>query len=218
MDLIKFDQDFKPVATLVTFQLNRKRREVVMIDKRFGFYARDDNSFAWGINDAYIINIVSPDGKIIRRIVKDYDPVKVTAEDRQEMYEDSFGERELPSDVSLNFPKYYPSFYGFLCDDEGRILIVWFEGPEVKSRYWDGTAWGEEQLVATNRSRPWRLSVAWIGNGKWASAWFDNTEKGSDVFAKFFDGDKWYGQVRLPYLWRGVVVFNPVQPSLSTGW
>lgn len=83
------------------------------------------------------------------------------------------------------------------CDDEGRLLIVWFEGPEVKSRFWDGTAWGQEQLVATNRSRSWRLSVAWIGNGKWGSAWFDNSEKGSDVFAKFFDGDKWYGQVRL---------------------
>lgn len=80
------------------------------------------------------------------------------------------------------------------CDDTGRMLIAWFEGLEVKSKYWNGTSWGEEQLVATNGSRPWRLSVAAFGEDKWALAWFDNTAEGSDVLVKFFDGDSWYGQ------------------------
>jgi hypothetical protein len=137
MDLIKFDQDFKPVLTLGSFEFTRKRREVIMVEKRFGFYPRDDNSFAWGINGAYVINIVSTNGETIRRIVKDYDPVKVTEEDRQEMYKDTFGEQKLPSDVSLNFPKYYPPFYGFLCDDEGRIHVWTYEKDPQGNIFYD---------------------------------------------------------------------------------
>jgi hypothetical protein len=83
------------------------------------------------------------------------------------------------------------------CDREGRILVVWFEGLEVKAKYWNGEDWSDEQLAAVNRGRPYRLSVADLGNGIWAITWFDNTEEGSDVFAKLFDGDKWYGQVQL---------------------
>ncbi len=137
VDLIKFDQDFKPVATLGSFEVNRKRREVIMVEKRFGFYPQDDNCLAWGINDAYVINIVSPNGETIRRIVKDYDPVKITEEDRQEMYKDSFGERELPSDVSLNFPKYYPPFLGLICDDEGRIHVLTYEKDPQGNIFYD---------------------------------------------------------------------------------
>lgn len=80
------------------------------------------------------------------------------------------------------------------CDDSGRVMIVWFEGLEVKSRFWDGKNWGEEELVARNESRPWRLSVAWLGHNKWAAAWFDNISGGSTVKIKFYDGNRWYGE------------------------
>jgi hypothetical protein len=83
------------------------------------------------------------------------------------------------------------------CDDKGRLLIAWFEGLEVKSRFWDGTAWGEETLVATNEARSWRLSLVNLEGDEWALAWFDNTNKGSNVFVKFFDGNRWHSQVTL---------------------
>jgi hypothetical protein len=34
------------------------------------------------------------------------------------MTKDAFGDRKLPSDISLNFPKYYPAFYYVFFDDE----------------------------------------------------------------------------------------------------
>ncbi len=80
------------------------------------------------------------------------------------------------------------------CDDSGRVLIVWLEGPQVKSRFWDGKRWGEEQLVATNISRSWRLSVAWLGEDKWVAAWFDNVAGGSSIKVKFYDGSRWYDE------------------------
>lgn len=137
VNLMKFDPNLNPIATLGTFEQIRKRREAIMVEKRFGFDPRNDNCLVWGINDAYVFNVVSPDGKTIRRIVKDYDPVKVTEEDRQKMYKDTFGERELPSDVSLNFPKYYPAFYYVICDDECRMYVRTYERDAQGNIFYD---------------------------------------------------------------------------------
>jgi hypothetical protein len=82
-------------------------------------------------------------------------------------------------------------------DAEGRVLIVWFAGLDIESRLWDGKAWGEETLAATNKNREWRLSVTDLAPGNWALAWFDQTPQGTDVLAKFFDGEDWYGQTRV---------------------
>lgn len=82
-------------------------------------------------------------------------------------------------------------------DSNGQVLIVWFEGLEVKSRLWDGRSWSEEQLVAVNKSRPWRISVTALPGGNWAAAWFHRGNSGEEVFVKFFDGTEWRDQTRL---------------------
>jgi len=89
------------------------------------------------------------------------------------------------------------------CGPDGRILIIWFDGLEVKSRFHDGTKWLETQLVGTNLSRPWRLSVASLRNGEWCAAWFHRGEGGEEVFVKFFDGKDWYGQTKVSREWPG---------------
>jgi len=127
VDLIKFDSDLNPLKTIGSFEQSRKRREVVMIEKRFGYALRGDDSLVWGVSDEYTMEIVDPDGIPVRRIVKDYEPIKVTEEDRQKMIKDTFGERELPPSITLNFPKNYPPFYYIICDDRGRIYVRTYE-------------------------------------------------------------------------------------------
>jgi hypothetical protein len=79
------------------------------------------------------------------------------------------------------------------CDSDGRVLIIWFDGLEVRSRLWDGVTWGEHQLADTLRSRPWRLSVTALPGSTWAGAWFDRGEEGEEVIVAFFNGRGWYG-------------------------
>jgi len=137
VDLKKFDPDLKPVATLGTFEQARKRSEVIMVEKRFGFDPRNDNCVVWGINDAYVLNVVSPEGKTIRRVVKDYDSVEVTEGDRQKMIKDTFGEQEVPNDISLNFPKNYPPFFNFGCDDECRMYVRTYQHDPQGNIFYD---------------------------------------------------------------------------------
>jgi hypothetical protein len=89
------------------------------------------------------------------------------------------------------------------CDPDGRILIIWFDGMDVKSRFHNLTCWGEEQLVGTNLSRPWRLSVCSLRDGDWAAAWFHRGEADEEVFMSFFDGKSWSGQAVISREWPG---------------
>ena len=83
------------------------------------------------------------------------------------------------------------------CDAAGRLLMVWYEGLDVKSRLWDGGAWQEELPVATNSNRSWRLSVSNISPGQWVAAWFDQGSRAMDVWAMFFDGKTWHDKSRV---------------------
>ncbi len=98
------------------------------------------------------------------------------------------------------------------CDRQGRVLIIWFDGVEVKSRLWDGASWGKVQLVASNLSKPWRLSIASLRNGTWVATWFDRGEAGEEVFAKFFNGTDWYGQTKLS---GGALAYYPNVAALD---
>jgi len=123
VDLIKFDAEFSPITTLGSFEVSRKRNEVNMTEKRFGYDLRNDDVLVWGINTDYVMNLVNSDGKVIRRIAKDYDPVKFTDKDRETYYRFQFGDRVLPPEIKLNYPRHYYPYNYLFCDDQGRIFV-----------------------------------------------------------------------------------------------
>ena len=100
------------------------------------------------------------------------------------------------------------------CDSKGKVLAVWYEGLDIKSRLWDGTAWQPETLVKTNHNRSWRLSLANISEGKWGLAWFDQAPMTSDVQAMFYDGKAWSGETRVN---TGQIGFYPAAAGLGGG-
>jgi hypothetical protein len=159
VDLIKFDAEFRPITTLESFEVSRKRNEVNMVEKRFGYDLRNDDVLVWGINTDYVMNLVNSDGNVIRRIVKDYDPVKFTDKDRGTYYKYQFGDRVLPPEIKLNYPKHYYPYNYLFCDDQGRILVrtnnqdeqedFFFDMFDSEGRYFVKFAlpWGEMPCV-----------------------------------------------------------------------
>jgi hypothetical protein len=123
VDLMKFDADFHPVMTMGSLEDSSKRREVIMIEKRFGYDMRRDDVLVWGVNTEYVLHFVNPEGKIIRKVVKDYEPEKLTEEDRKWHYKLQLGDRKLPPQVKLKYPKHYYPYNYLICDDEGRIYV-----------------------------------------------------------------------------------------------
>lgn len=80
----------------------------------------------------YEIKIFDPEGNILKKIEKDYEPLEVTKEDIKR------GEELLYPGVKVSMPKYYPAFRDFIIDDECRIFVqTWEKTPDGNERYYD---------------------------------------------------------------------------------
>ncbi|MBN2408759.1 MAG: hypothetical protein JXE07_03395 [Candidatus Aminicenantes bacterium] len=82
-----------------------------------------EGNVLWGITTEYEFRIVNPDGKIIKKIVKDYDPEKLTQEDRDKRAKEIWGDQGPPSDVRVEWPANFPAFQDFVLDDRGWLFV-----------------------------------------------------------------------------------------------
>jgi len=174
VDLIKFDPDFNPVKTMGSFEQSRERNEVNMLEKRFGYDVRDDDVLVWGINTEYVLNFIDPEGRLIRKAVKDYEPQKLTEEDRKWHYKLSFGERELPPQIKLNYPRHYYPYAYLFCDDEGRTYVRTYQKAGQGEIFFD--VFDSEGRYIAKFSRPVGEMPSLIKKGKMYSILRDRNE------------------------------------------
>jgi len=92
-----------------------------------------DNDFIYlGYPDKYEINVYSPEGKLGKKIAREYDPIPVSEKDK-----DSFVKmvsEDLPSvfteDIrekafkNVKYPKYKPAYQGFTLMENGWLAVV----------------------------------------------------------------------------------------------
>jgi hypothetical protein len=83
--------------------------------------ARDDLWYA--MTDRYEINVVSPEGQLVRRIVKKGEPRELTGEEAAE-----FRPKDPRSLVVNDIPDRVPPIGGLFLLDQGYVLVVTFEG------------------------------------------------------------------------------------------
>jgi hypothetical protein len=76
--------------------------------------------------DEYEVKVINADGKLMKRILKDYDSVKVTEKEKEEFF-DRVG--EVPAQVKdrIEFPKVYPPYQNFTLDEQRRLFVRTFE-------------------------------------------------------------------------------------------
>lgn len=90
----------------------------------------EDDNIVFGYPKDYEIQIINPEGKVTRKIKREYDPVEVTEQEKKEQTEDS------PPQIKYIFPKYHSAYYRFFLDDEGRIFVQTWEKIEGEEIYY----------------------------------------------------------------------------------
>lgn len=70
-----------------------------------------------GFRESYEFQILDSEGRTIRKVTKDYVPIKISEEEKKK--------RELPQSSEL--PRYFPAFQDFSVDEEGRIFVQTYE-------------------------------------------------------------------------------------------
>lgn len=115
-ELTKFDSDLNPIKVLRVCPLPSARGLDPFLPVFYYQIDRDDN-IVYGFPKSYELEILTPEGNVLKRITRDYDPVEITEEEKEEE------RKNHPPEIALLFSKHYPPFRLFWCDDEGRIIV-----------------------------------------------------------------------------------------------
>ncbi len=144
----KYDQDLKPLFTLDEIEFKNPLQGKMNIFE-FLFFAQinKDDTIYYGRPEEYKIKIYNPQGKLIKIIQKEYDPVKITDKDKEEIL------KRIP-DVGFNFkdriefPKYFPAYQYFTLDEEGRLFVRTFEKGKAEGEYFFDVFDSEGKYIA----------------------------------------------------------------------
>jgi len=113
-----------------------RRERIAWRPSHFCIVTQNDN-IVWGYSKKYEFYVLSPEGKLIRKIIKDHEPVNVTEED-QERFEERYKRirSSLPNfGIKIIFPKYFPAFRDISVDEKGRIFLGTYERVKNKESF-----------------------------------------------------------------------------------
>ena len=134
-DLIKFDFDLKPVVSLATFEEKRNPSVYQAFTNRISHNVTRNDNVVWLITSKYELTAVNSEGRTIKKILRDYNPVKITNRIKDALIKEEFGEQGIPPGRTFDVPGYFPPTRYFIIDDEDRIFVCTYEYKEEDGIY-----------------------------------------------------------------------------------
>lgn len=182
--LRKFDSELNPICDIASFDLVTLPPVIEYFELRWRtnlvWNVLKDDQIIWGNFNKYEIYVCDPDGKCIRKIVKEHDGVPITKEDKQKLIEGYFGNRGVPSSMKLKFPDTYPPFVFLTSDEEGRIFALSYATiDEDGTRYLDVFD-SEGKYIAQAKTRA--FPQVWKNNRMYS---VDDDEEGLEVIKRY---------------------------------
>ena len=133
--LIKSDSKLDQIFTIKTIKPSLPNA-INLFPPRFYYSIIKNDKILWCISNKYEINISNPQGKLVKKILKEYKPVKFTDKDRKEKIKELFGSKGIPPGINVKFPKYFPPIMNLSVDEEGRIFVGTYEKVKNKKGYY----------------------------------------------------------------------------------
>lgn len=130
--LKKFDPDMNLLAEIASSPAPDLRKGFNPF-MAFSYWIIDkDDNIVYGYPKDYELQIINPQGELIKKITREYDPVEVTEEEIEEEKKDA------PPQIKFEFSKYHSAFRRFTHDDEGRIFVqTWEKTQDGEGFYYD---------------------------------------------------------------------------------
>ena len=181
-EIKKFDPNLNPIVTIGSIGQEVTPYVLNMVTPTLNVRVMKNDNIAWGYSEKYEIFVVSPEGKTLRKIVKDYKPVKITEEEKKRLIKEGFGEQGAPAGYKLEFPKNHYPYYFFICGDDGRIYARTYE--KDKDGNFKYNVFDPEGRYIANFSLPEIDFLYVVKNNKmYSMVWED--EKGIPVIKRY---------------------------------
>jgi len=134
--LLKFDPQFNQVSELADLEVKMTPPSVNPIPDRFFFMVTKEDNLIWAATSKYELNVINSKGEKIKKIVKDYNSVKITDAEKEKLIKERYGD-SLPQDIKLEWPENYPPLYYFALDDRGWMYVATYEKDVKGNIYFD---------------------------------------------------------------------------------
>jgi len=135
-ELLMFDTNFDLIKTIATIELPKPPAINPEMPEFCWEYTKEDN-LIWGIPTKYELQVLNEEGEIIKKIKKDYDPVKITEEEKEVMTK-RFSMEGAPPNIKIELPQNHLVFMNLSIDDEGRLFLGTYEkGRDGEGYYYD---------------------------------------------------------------------------------
>jgi hypothetical protein len=130
--LKKFNQKLEPLLTFTFIPVDMPPVVNIFVARSLSslrWALTDNDEIIWGDikNPEYELYVHNQEGTIIKKITRNYDPLPITAEDKDKLMEETFGQSQMRDQWDVRFPDNYPPYTGFSVDDEGHILVRLYE-------------------------------------------------------------------------------------------
>jgi len=135
-ELKKFSPDFKPLLTVTTFAEERNPRIITPFSTSFAMQRRQDDTLIWMNTTKYEFTIVDGEGKPVKKIIRDWAPVKITDAIKERMTKEDLGDRGLSPGYKYEVPSHFPPVYYFAIDDQDRMYVCTYAYEEKDGDYW----------------------------------------------------------------------------------
>jgi len=119
----KFSPAFEPLATLASFEETRTPEIVPAFSSALYIQVTPDDSVAWLDPVKYEITFADKEGKVLRKLIKDWEPVKITEAHEKRLVQETWGDRGVRPGIKFDIPRYFPPVRVFYVDDESRIYV-----------------------------------------------------------------------------------------------
>jgi hypothetical protein len=135
-ELKKFSPDFKPLLTVASFTEERNPRLITPFSNSFAMQRRQNDTLIWMKTTKYEFTVVDGAGKPVKKIIRDWPPVKITAAIKERMTKEDLGDQGLPPGYKYEVPSHFPPVYYFTIDDQDRLYVCTYAYEEKEDDYW----------------------------------------------------------------------------------
>jgi hypothetical protein len=138
-ELKKFSPELDPLATFAAYEITRSPQIVRAFQPAqqvFVQISRDEN-IVWLEPLKYELTLMNREGKALRKIVKDYEPVRITEADEKGLIQQTWGSQGIRPGYEFDVPKNFPPVRAFYVDDEERIYVRTYDYIEKEGQQLD---------------------------------------------------------------------------------
>lgn len=134
--ILRLDRDYGSAQEIAREEMGKDRLFDIGRPSCYAALSSDD-MILWGDSGQYSLFLLSPDGKLVKRIVKEFHARAMTNEEKVE-YREELAE-PLKAGMKISFRDRFPAFSGAFFDDQDRILVRTYDRVSARrdSFYYD---------------------------------------------------------------------------------